>query len=240
MTRWSTPKMPDEGNETQTSVHETVARARDGTEWSPSQPGFYLSVTATVALSEIVVLAAYGWASQGVNGWEITALAFLIGAASFWLAGLLGYLFGIPRSLQEGGGPFRANTSLEQISDWLTKIVIGVGLVELRAFGGWINDIGEDVATATDLEGAWQLFVALILLEAGCGFIFFYIWSRVHMPKLFLLAETESEHQARLRDEQARLREELAEARREAERGRLLAEAVRARAAPDEHPRSTS
>ncbi|MGH8570238.1 MAG: hypothetical protein ACREXU_20090, partial [Gammaproteobacteria bacterium] len=74
---------------------------------------------------------------------------------------LVGFLFGIPRVLQSdnpppsaadtgagasgkpqdpGGGAAvgqagyaqRVNTNLEQISDWLTKIIVGLGLVELR------------------------------------------------------------------------------------------------------------
>lgn len=216
MSRWWIFKKRDRGTEPDDSS------ATKG--WSPSEPGYYLGVTAMVAISGVAVLAIYGWTSGDADGWEIMALAFLIGSAAFWLAGVLGYLFGIPRSLQEREGPFRANTSLEQISDWLTKIVIGVGLVEIRALGGWLNGIGDDVASATNLVGARQLFIALMLLEAACGFIFFYIWSRVHMPKLFLLAETETEEQARLRDE-------LAAAREEAERGRLLARQVRAVAA---------
>ena len=80
--------------------------------------------------------------------------------------GFVGFLFGIPRVLQDGqsgsagphpgvrpeaptnlrlpsgasasspsaGSGFRinVNTNLEQISDWLTKIIVGLGLVELR------------------------------------------------------------------------------------------------------------
>jgi hypothetical protein len=48
---------------------------------------------------------------------------------------LLGFLFGISRSLQGGDSSesnsqsFPGNTNLEQISDWLTKILVGVGLV---------------------------------------------------------------------------------------------------------------
>ena len=190
--------------------------------WKPSEPGYYMGNAVIVAVAGIVVLAIYGWASDDADGWEVTALAFLIGAASFWLAGMLGYLFGIPISLQQRSGPFKANTSLEQISDWLTKIVIGVGLVEIRALGGWLVDIGDDVASATRLAGARQLFIALILLEAACGFIFFYIWARVHMPKLFLMAERKAEQEARTRDEEASARVAAERARMQAQEADAL------------------
>jgi hypothetical protein len=71
--------------------------------------------------------------------------------------GLLGFIFGVPhtRETETGStaeeeqdsdsnqkssaastGPsttnYRPNTSLEQISDWLTKILVGVGLIEIK------------------------------------------------------------------------------------------------------------
>ena len=70
--------------------------------------------------------------------------------------GIIGFLFGIPRVLQDINAPtimpknneedkdsantskssyrMQVNTNLEQISDWLTKIIVGVGLIELRRF----------------------------------------------------------------------------------------------------------
>lgn len=66
----------------------------------------------------------------------------------------VGFLFGIPREIQGDGGTApttdaaansrpttasrtgayeqRVNTNLEQVSDWLTKIIVGLGLVELK------------------------------------------------------------------------------------------------------------
>ncbi len=75
--------------------------------------------------------------------------AMLWAAACFLSGFLAGFLFGVPRVV--GGGALsstlpdtslpaqttpsfaqRPNTNLEQISDWLTKIIVGLGLVELR------------------------------------------------------------------------------------------------------------
>jgi hypothetical protein len=55
----------------------------------------------------------------------------VVGAASF--AGLLlGFLFGLPKTLERSGkGRLTTNTNLDQISDWLTKILVGLGLVQL-------------------------------------------------------------------------------------------------------------
>jgi len=50
----------------------------------------------------------------------------------------------VPRSLQEvpsaNGQPgYSGNTNLEQISDWLTKILVGVGLTQLREIPGQVQ-----------------------------------------------------------------------------------------------------
>jgi hypothetical protein len=66
----------------------------------------------------------------------------VVAASAAMIGGLLGFLFGIPRALQQASvvvpdptmpliQPASAsdapNTNLEQISDWLTKILVGVG-----------------------------------------------------------------------------------------------------------------
>lgn len=70
----------------------------------------------------------------------------LLWAGAWFMAGFLGgFLFGIPKVAPDGMAPApaggaippggyaqRPNTNLEQISDWLTKIIVGLGLVELK------------------------------------------------------------------------------------------------------------
>jgi len=76
--------------------------------------------------------------------WQILSAVAMFAAASMAAGGLLGLLFGVPRSLgtvqahdQSTGAVstalagIGANTNLEQISDWLTKIIVGVSLTQL-------------------------------------------------------------------------------------------------------------
>src|ERR1700677_651140 len=42
---------------------------------------------------------------------------------------LIGIVFGVPRSANDSDA---VNTNMEQISDWLTKLLVGAGLVELK------------------------------------------------------------------------------------------------------------
>jgi hypothetical protein len=69
----------------------------------------------------------------------------LIGGGTFILGAIVGLLFSIPRFIARkdglapenplvngnNGDSYRPNTQLEEIGDWLTKIIVGVGLTQL-------------------------------------------------------------------------------------------------------------
>src|SRR5512143_3092668 len=89
------------------------------------------------------LLAAYGATTKS---WTLFTVEALVGTATLSVGGLLGFLFGIPRTTRpprgsEGAGandgrreaintPYEPSNNLEQVADWLTKILVGVGLVE--------------------------------------------------------------------------------------------------------------
>ncbi|MFL5330330.1 MAG: hypothetical protein ACJ8C4_15625 [Gemmataceae bacterium] len=71
------------------------------------------------------------------------ARGLLLAAACVAAGFFAGFVFGIPRVLQvdrvpkslkaaDGEYRQRVNTNLEDISDWITKIIVGLGLYELK------------------------------------------------------------------------------------------------------------
>jgi MFS family permease len=91
----------------------------------------------------------------------------LISAGAAWLTGaFLGFLFGIPHTRQaqvesssstsggtheavsqsQQGSPYEPNTSLEQISDWLTKIIVGVSLTQLNNIPIKLSELARYIA----------------------------------------------------------------------------------------------
>lgn len=144
-----------------------------------------------------------GQAASLVQFVSVTSVGLVMAAASLALGGLLGFIFGIPRFLQEGRpttpdedaadsaknnrhAPYAGNTSLEQISDWLTKILIGVGLTQLANIPGALAGLGDGVAVGLGgFPGAAVFVPGLVVFTLLDGFFLGYLWTRLYLPSLF-------------------------------------------------------
>lgn len=135
----------------------------------------------TVALAGILM---FNFGSQSVQALGLSALL----AASAAAAGaLLGFLFGVPKTIPQQEGTQSAwylpNSNLEQVSDWLTKILVGVGLVQIRSIVSGIRDLGVTLGISFgDTPGApgkGAVFATLLLIfSALIGFLLNYMWVR--------------------------------------------------------------
>lgn len=120
----------------------------------------------------------------------------LVAGASFLIGGLLGFLFGIPKSIEIQSGKiesitslddskqdfYQENTNLEDISDWLTKIIIGVGLVELTTIPQYINQYASTVAPALGgIPSSGAVGIAIFVYYSVIGFLYVYICTRAYM-----------------------------------------------------------
>lgn len=131
---------------------------------------------------------------------SVVAVGLGIAVASMAAGGLVGFVFGIPTSLQNTRAPaepngqapedrhgaYAGNTSLEQISDWLTKILVGVGLTQLASIPSGLVALGDFLAGGLgDLPGATVFAPALVVFAVLDGFFLGYLWTRLHLPSLF-------------------------------------------------------
>lgn len=153
-----------------------------------------------------VATATTGWAATAVIG----AGLLMSGAAAF-VGALLGFLFGVPRTLQQArtdgtvngeapteGAPtngssrprYLVNTNLEQISDWLTKIIVGIGLTQLNTIPGraWLY-AGAFAPALGGTETARVLVLVLVVCFATDGFFFGYLLTRLFLTEAFMRAE---------------------------------------------------
>jgi CheY-like chemotaxis protein len=139
----------------------------------------------------------------------------ILSGSSFAIGGLIGFLFAIPRSLQglspsdsanatRAPGPgqqtqsdkanYRPNTNLEQISDWLTKILVGVGLTQLPNIGHGVISISTFASRGMEQFQHADIFVAGTLLYfLILGFLFGYLWTRLNLAEALSTSDARSQ-----------------------------------------------
>lgn len=148
--------------------------------------------------------------------------AFLAAAAPFAVGGFVGFLFGIPRTLQEsqakgtaqatampgasaksatatpiatsmptpdanpelGNSPaWQANTNLEQISDWLTKIIVGIGLTQLTHLPAAVESTGGYIATAISPHAPAVVGSLILIVFSISGFLTAYVMTKSDLAR---------------------------------------------------------
>ena len=116
------------------------------------------------------------------NGWNVVGSALMFGGAAFLTGGLLGLLFGIPKAATSAApkdSDYTANTNLEQISDWLTKIVVGLTLTQLGRIPGALGRLADVMKAPLGGQRSSAAFgLALVIFYAVLGFLYLYLWSR--------------------------------------------------------------
>jgi CheY-like chemotaxis protein len=166
----------------------------------------------------------------------IVATSLMWGAALYVTGALLGFLFGIPKIAElqvapatqangtagvDSGGQVQEvpkgvpavarrssgiNSNLVEVSDWLTKIIVGVGLVELKNLPEYgrslANFMGESLGKAprvppsthlTSVAGAISLFFGVL------GFITGYLLTRIYLSIIMNDADRSAEQISDLR-----------------------------------------
>lgn len=126
----------------------------------------------------------------------------LIAGASLLSGSTVGFLFAIPRTLQgdrerptpkaaplRGDYDFEVNTNLEQISDWLTKIIVGIGLVQLTKVPGSLAQLATFVSYSYTPPAPPGLITAMMLYFGACGFLLGYLWTRLYLTLEFSRAD---------------------------------------------------
>lgn len=188
------------------------------------------AVVAAMALG-LVALAVFALQAETPTAFlSVVGGGLAVLGAGFALGAVTGFLFGIPHQLQQPASsttdddsdgvdmPYVGNSSLEQISDWLTKIIVGVGLTQLTNVPSALGSLGEALGPALGgFAGSATFGVFAFLYFAVGGFFVTYLWTRLPFIYLLVLAEKEARNAAR----------------REIEIGALELEGARAAATPN-------
>lgn len=144
---------------------------------------------------------------------RILGVGILVAGASLSCGFLLGFIFGIPRVGDEkqlekrdskpddppsptNPSHVTSNSNLVEISDWLTKIMVGVGLVELNSIPHKLGKLSYYVGlglrpaqcgqqgSCSDLINSAQVAgLAIVLFYFSVGFLGAYVWARLYFFK---------------------------------------------------------
>jgi tetratricopeptide (TPR) repeat protein len=161
-----------------------------------------LKTTSGVILGWGIVswLVVIGYAISFLPVWtvvlEVSAIATAISFCAASVGTVTGFLFGIPRTLQrempvEAGVAQRVNTNLEQISDWLTKILVGVGLTQLQSLPAKLWRFSGNLGANIHDTGGFTLM--LLLNFAVIGFFVGYLFTRLFLASAFYLVDSAGE-----------------------------------------------
>lgn len=118
---------------------------------------------------------------------HLVSTAILVAGATFVSASLVGFLFGMPRTLQGDAADktkrtYQVNTNLEQISDWLTKIIVGVTLIQLGKIPGSLAALNVYIAPSLGGGRPGEVIAgATIVFFAAGGFFWGYLGTRLYV-----------------------------------------------------------
>ena len=115
----------------------------------------------------------------------------LIGGASLCAGGFLGFIFGIPNLLQSQvtneskSSMLKYNDNLVQISDWLTKIIVGVSLTQINSISDKVLNLGDHLKENFG-EDKWGMnaSLAIVFYFFLFGFLMIYFWTRTDFTRI--------------------------------------------------------
>jgi hypothetical protein len=156
----------------------------------------------------LVLLIACIVASQSHDWIAAAGISGLIFLSAGTVGALMGFIFAVPRVVAEDGAKasgqstkakvLSTNTNLERISDWLTTMLVGVGLSQLTNLNGIFLQFRiflSETATVYVVDGKPSAGVLpavgpfILVLGAACGFLFMYLLTRLVLVDFFKKSE---------------------------------------------------
>jgi hypothetical protein len=177
-----------------------------------------------VAIPGLVGLLLYA-ALYWHKGLAIVGMGMLVAVGSLMAGGLVGFLFGVPKSAdgqkrplqsqtrnapQEGDNSsqltttvgIRRNTNIEEISDWLTKIIVGLGIYELKKLPELVTRLARFLSPGfADVPGADALAIILVVSFGATGFLLGFILTVLFLTRAIEKATSRYDAEASLKED---------------------------------------
>ncbi len=183
------------------SLSESTQQATSLQRRSSPQAPQWLGIDRDWWLTAVLVLGSvvFGFGTVLWYSPPNPAAAFMWALTCLGLGSLLGFVFAVPRAISGSDRTSQAesdtsesrfrlavNTNMEQISDWLTKLLVGVGLVELKELPGGLNAAAHYVAAGLGDDSRLIPFAASLLAFFSVeGFLGGYLATRIFFQRVF-------------------------------------------------------
>jgi len=171
-----------------------LARARSPEREPPAAggapPRWWLTGTQSATLLVAFLLLAAncaGFLAVWTSEIRDHQTAYLWSMMCIALGAFIGFLFAVPRLNKDAvkSAVLLPNTNIESVSDWLSKIIVGVGLINLKEIGAFIKTTSDDLALSIDSSPPFAM--ALILYFFVDGLIQGYLLTRMFLAWQFLV-----------------------------------------------------
>lgn len=144
-----------------------------------------------IIIYSISFLNLNSFLDSSLDSFSIFGNISIVATSILLVGGLTGFFFGVPRieqqNKEESQSDVLFNTNLVQISDWLTKILVGVGLTQIRPilsffYNSFIIKIAPGFTSSqiTDSSGSISMAIGVVIYYFTCGFFMGYIWGNMY------------------------------------------------------------
>ncbi len=171
----------------------------------------YIVIFGVVGIAVFAYSASQNNSSISTHSGIIFSALFIISGGSFLSTFIIGFLFGIPRSTRaENTNPkissrdgqtsefkddtqnqrLQTNTNLQEISDWLTKMIVGIGLTQLYRVPSLLAALSNFLSEGfTENQAMPTIIASSIVFFGSCGFLSGYLMTRLFLASAFALAD---------------------------------------------------
>jgi Putative Ig domain len=149
---------------------------------------FWLALVAFwIPAAGTVPILIYSITTPG-QPWKYLAVGLLTAIAALVAGCLIGFMFGIPKvaagNAQQPAAGYLPNTNLPEVSDWLTKLLLGAGLVQLTHLGPPVGRLIDHIslgmyATSQFADSAKVMAGAILFGYTGIGLLSGYVLTSV-------------------------------------------------------------
>lgn len=152
--------------------------------WSRHTSTWLAALALWVPAFGAMWILIYAFTTPGAH-WSYASIGLLTSLAALVTGYLAGFLFGIPRVVSSGAlrhatNEYTPSSNLAEVSDWLTKLLLGAGLVQLTRLGPPVAHLIDNIAaglhsTAASASGAKVAAGAILFGYTITGILVGYV-----------------------------------------------------------------